>query len=84
MSDPQKYRTKEEVEDYKAKDPITRVLETIKSNKLATDKEIEKILSNVKLLIDESVKFAENSPDPKPDELYKDVYKQEDYPFIKE
>ena len=66
------------------KTPIHRVFETIKSNKLATDKELEKILSNVKLLIEESVKFAENSPEPKPDELYKDVYKQEDYPFIKE
>ena len=34
--------------------------------------------------IEESIKFAEDSLDPTPDELYKDVYKQEDYPFIKE
>ena len=84
MSDPQKYRTKEEVEDYKAKDPIYSVLETIKVNKLASDNELEKIKTNVKLLIDESVKFAEDSPEPDPSELYKDVYKQSDYPFIKE
>jgi pyruvate dehydrogenase E1 component alpha subunit len=84
MSDPQKYRTKEEVEDYKAKDPIARVFETIKSNNLASDKELEKIQSKVKLIIEESVKFAEDSPEPESDELYKDVYKQEDYPFIKE
>lgn len=84
MSDPQKYRTKEEVEDYKAKDPITRVLETIKTNKLASDKDLEKILANVKSIVDESVKFAEESPDLEPHELYEDVYKQADYPFIKE
>ena len=39
MSDPQKYRTKDEVEDYKQKDPITQVLKTIEANKLASEKE---------------------------------------------
>ena len=72
------------MEDYKAKDPITRVLETIKTNKLASDKDLEKILANVKSIVDESVKFAEESPDLEPHELYEDVYKQADYPFIKE
>jgi len=84
MSDPQKYRTKQEVEDYKAKDPIKRVADTIIENNFATDKEIEKIETRVKLIVEESVRFAEESPLPKKDELYKDVYVQEDYPFIKE
>ena len=82
MSDPQKYRTKKEVESYKAKDPITGVLETIKKYKFCTDAELKKINIRVKQVIEESVKFAEGSLDPKPDELYKDVYKQDDYPFI--
>ena len=47
MSDPQKYRTKQEVEDFKNQDPIDKVLSTIKTNKLATDKEIEKIIQKV-------------------------------------
>jgi len=84
MSDPQKYRTKQEVEDYKAKDPIKRVADTIIENNFATKKEIEKIETKVKLMVEESVRFAEESPLPKKDELYKDVYVQKDYPFIKE
>jgi pyruvate dehydrogenase E1 component alpha subunit len=81
MSDPQKYRTKKEVEDFKNQDPIDKVLSTIKTNKLATDKEIEKIIQNVKDVIDESVKFAEDSPEPEAKELYEDVYVG-DYPYI--
>lgn len=83
MSDPQKYRTKEEVEKYKAQDPIEKVLEVIKKNKFATDKQLENIQEKVKDLVVESVKFAEDSPFPEAHELYEDVY-AEDYPFIKE
>lgn len=82
MSDPAKYRTKEEVEDYKDKDPITQVLKTIQKNKWATDAEIEAINEKVKNEVDECVKFAEESPWPSDDELLKDVYVQQDYPFI--
>ena len=84
MSDPQKYRTKDEVEDYKQKDPISQVLKTIEDNKLASEKEIKEIQNEVKQIVEESVKFAEESPDLEPDELYEDVYVQKDYPFIKE
>jgi pyruvate dehydrogenase E1 component alpha subunit len=84
MSDPQKYRTKQEVEDYKAKDPIKRVADTIIENNFATKKEIEKIDTKVKLIVEESVRFAEESPLPEKDELYEYVYIQKDYPFIKE
>jgi len=84
MSDPQKYRTKEEVENYKAVDPIIQVLDTIKKEKYATDKQIEAIQKKVKETVEESVKFAEESPSPKGEELYEDVYAQKDYPFIKE
>ena len=81
MSDPQKYRTKEEVKEYQSKDPIQQVLNTILENGLATEKQIENINKKVKDIIEESVKFAEESPDPDPKELYEDVY-VEDYPFI--
>ncbi|HEY1166322.1 MAG TPA: pyruvate dehydrogenase (acetyl-transferring) E1 component subunit alpha [Chitinophaga sp.] len=82
MSDPAKYRTKEEVEDYKEKDPITQVLKTIQKNKWATEAEIEAINEKVKNEVEECVKFAEESPWPADDELLKDVYVQQDYPFI--
>ena len=84
MSDPQKYRTKDEVAEWQEKDPIEHCLQVIKENKYLTDKEIEEINNWVKNEVEESVKFAEESPLPEPEELYKDVYMQEDYPYIRE
>lgn len=82
MSDPAKYRSKEEVEEYKEKDPINTVLQVIKEHKFATDEEIEAINEKVKLEVEESVKFAEESPWPDDSELYKDIYADANYPFI--
>jgi pyruvate dehydrogenase E1 component alpha subunit len=82
MSDPQKYRTKEEVEQYKEQDPITYVKTVIEKNKWMTADEFKKVNEEVKALVEESVKFAEDSPFPDKEELYKDVYVQEDYPYI--
>jgi pyruvate dehydrogenase E1 component alpha subunit len=84
MSDPQKYRSKEEVSEWIDQDPILHVLNIIKENKWLSDKEIEDISAWVKKEVEESVKFAEESPYPDPEELYEDVYVQKDYPYIKE
>ena len=84
MSDPQKYRTKEEVAEWMEKDPIDHCLDVIKENKWLNDAEITDIATWVKKEVEESIEFAENSPYPAPEELYKDVYMQEDYPYIKE
>jgi pyruvate dehydrogenase E1 component alpha subunit len=82
MSDPAKYRTKEEVEGYKAKDPIEMVKATIIENKFATEEQIEAINAKINDIVEDSVKFAEESPYPDASELYKDVYDQSDYPYI--
>jgi pyruvate dehydrogenase E1 component alpha subunit len=82
ISDPQKYRTKEEVEEYKQRDPIEQVLKTIQSNKLATAEEIGAIDKRVNETVTASVKFAEESPWPDDNEVLKDIYQQKDYPFI--
>ncbi|MDQ3290376.1 MAG: pyruvate dehydrogenase (acetyl-transferring) E1 component subunit alpha [Bacteroidota bacterium] len=82
ISDPQKYRTKEEVEEYKAKDPITSLLNTIQTNNFATPEEIKEIDERVGKIVSESVKFAEESPWPSDDEVLKDVYVDQNYPFI--
>lgn len=82
MSDPGTYRSKDEVEEYKQKDPIEQCLQVLKENKWISDKEIEETEERVKKQVEESVKFAEESPYPDPSELYKDVYVQEDYPYI--
>jgi pyruvate dehydrogenase E1 component alpha subunit len=84
MSDPAKYRSKEEVEEYKAKDPIESVKETILRKKYANEAWIEEINEKVKVIVDESVRFAEESPLPEAQELYTDVYAQGDYPFIRD
>jgi pyruvate dehydrogenase E1 component alpha subunit len=82
MSDPSKYRTKEEVEEYKEKDPIDHVLKVIKENKYATDEEIEAINEKVRLQVEDSVTFAEESPWPDVSEVYKDIYSDDNYPYI--
>jgi pyruvate dehydrogenase E1 component alpha subunit len=84
MSDPQKYRSKEEVEEYKQRDPIEQVLATILENELMTEAEIEAINKKVKAQVEEAVKFAEESPWPDGMDAFKDVYVQEDYPFVME
>lgn len=81
MSDPAKYRTKDELEEYKSKDPIEQVREVILKEKYADDAWITSIEEKVKEIVDESVKFAEESPWPDASELFKDVYVQSDYPF---
>jgi len=82
VSDPAKYRTKEEVQSYQDRDPLKITEEKILQFKLATEEEIQAIKDRVKLEIDDSVEFAENSPLPPASELYTDNYVQEDYPFI--
>ncbi len=81
MSDPAKYRTKDEVENYKSKDPVETSRKKLLDNKWATEKEIESINERVHNIVEESVVFAEESPFPDVDELYKDVYSDE-YPYI--
>jgi pyruvate dehydrogenase E1 component alpha subunit len=82
ISDPQKYRTKEEVDEYKAKDPIGMVLNTILTKKFATQEEIDAINKRVEATVTQSVKFAEESPWPDDSEVLKDVYVDKEYPFI--
>ena len=82
MSDPAKYRSKEEMEEYKLKDPIEYVLTTLKKEYSVSEADIEVINERVKVQVEEAVLFAEESPWPDNSEVYKDVYAQEDYPFI--
>jgi len=84
MSDPAKYRTREELEEYKEKDPINQVLKTITENKWATESEIEAINEKVRAEVEESVRFAEESPWPDDSEVYEDIYADSSYPFIKD
>ncbi len=82
VSDPQKYRSKDEVEEYKNQDPITKVTKTILENKYATEAELKAIDDKINTIVEASVKFAEESPWPDDSEVLKDVYIDQNYPFI--
>lgn len=82
MSDPAKYRTKEELEEYKGKDPLLSTKAAILENKYADEAWFAEVDADVKKVVDESVKFAEESPYPDASEIYDDVYVQKDYPFV--
>ncbi len=82
MSDPAKYRSKEEMEEYKLKDPVETTREKLINDLHISEEEIEKIHERVKEQVEESIRFAEESPWPDDDELLKDVYAEDDYPFI--
>jgi len=82
ISDPQKYRTKEEVEEYKEKDPIGLVYNTILENNFANMEDLAAIDAKVAAIVEASVQFAENSPFPDDSEVLKDIYADENYPFI--
>ena len=72
------------MEEYKQNEPLEDVRKKLLDNGWATEPELEGMDEAVKKQVEEAVKFAEESPYPTVDELWKDVYKQEDYPFTKD
>lgn len=74
MSDPAKYRSKEELEEYKAQDSLSDVKNRILKNSYANEDDLKNIEKRVKMIITEAVEFAENSPLPWENELYTEVY----------
>jgi pyruvate dehydrogenase E1 component alpha subunit len=82
MSDAQKYRTKEEVEEYQKIDPINYVKDIILDKKYASEDDIKDIDKRVKEKVKECEKFADESDFPDKNVMYDVVYEQDDYPFI--
>jgi pyruvate dehydrogenase E1 component alpha subunit len=75
MSDPDSvYRTKQEVEEEKRRDPIEQMRKFLLDEKIATQKEIDNVDSEVKNVVAESIEFAENSPQPPLESMYDDIY----------
>lgn len=74
MSDPGNYRTRAEIEKYQQRDPIKLFAASLKEEGVVADKDLEEIDVAVKEEVERSLKFAEESPLPNPDELYTDVY----------
>jgi pyruvate dehydrogenase E1 component alpha subunit len=74
MSDPAKYRTKEEVEEWMKRDPIRILAERIYDLGMANEAQLKAIDDEAKQEVAEAVKFADESPFPAPETLYDDVY----------
>lgn len=77
MGDPQRYRTKEEVENRRPDDPINRWETKLIERGWATDALIKEIFARVDKQIADAVQFAEESPFPDPSELYTDILVEE-------
>jgi len=75
MSDPAHghYRTKEEVDDQRRRDPLTLLKQTILNNKLGVENDFTQLEQEIGEVVMAAVKFADESPFPAPSELYNDV-----------
>jgi pyruvate dehydrogenase E1 component alpha subunit len=77
MSDPAKYRTREEVEKVRTmQDPIEQVRARLIEKKWANEDQLKKIDAEVRGIVNEAAEFATNDPEPDPSELYTDVYRE--------
>jgi len=73
MSDPAKYRSREELDSYKEQDPLIILQKQMMESGQLTEKEFEKMDKKIRDICDEAVNFSEESPEPEPDSLYEDV-----------
>jgi pyruvate dehydrogenase E1 component alpha subunit len=74
MSDPGNYRTRAEIEKYQERDPLKLFSATLLETETVTKKDLDALEERVRSEVAEAVRFAEESPDPDPKELYTDVY----------
>jgi pyruvate dehydrogenase E1 component alpha subunit len=78
MSDPAKYRTREEVQKMRdERDPIEQVRNILLENKYATEDDLKTIDKEIKKVVNDSAEFAKTSPEPAPEELWTDIYATE-------
>jgi pyruvate dehydrogenase E1 component alpha subunit len=74
MSDPAKYRTREEVDHVReTSDPIDHVRKVLTDAKFASDEELKEIDKEIRLVVNHAAEFAQTSPEPDPSELWTDV-----------
>ena len=75
MSDPAKYRTREEVEKMRSeRDAIERVREMLLTGGLASDDDLKAIDKDIKAIVNEAAESSKDSPEPALSELWTDIY----------
>ncbi|SMO51334.1 pyruvate dehydrogenase (acetyl-transferring) E1 component subunit alpha [Fodinibius sediminis] len=81
MSDPMKYRTKEELQEYEKLDPVERIKNYLLNEDIIDEDKIGEIEDSVEDTVMEAIDFAEESDFPDKSDLYRDVFVEDDYPF---
>jgi len=71
------YRTKDEVDEYRARDPINLLAGLMRAGGYWTDADHEALEAEIRAEVEDAVTFAEESPDPEPSKLFEDVYAPE-------
>lgn len=79
MSDPQKYRTKEELAEYQKIDPLEKLRGYLLENKLMTEKAVKDLEAKIDQQVLDAIDFAEESPFPENEALFEDMYAGEPY-----
>jgi pyruvate dehydrogenase E1 component alpha subunit len=74
MSDPGNYRTRAEIEKHQERDPIKLFTSSLKEAKVLDDKTIEQMEQQIREEVEHAIRFADESPEPDPAELYTDIY----------
>ena len=77
LADPDELRSKEEKDFWQARDPIKRLAKYMMEHKLATQDELKAIEKKIQAVIDDSLEFATNSPEPDPSELYRYIFAED-------
>lgn len=83
MSDPQKYRTREEVAQFEEQDPIKQLAAVLEERSIASEDDVAEIDYQIKQQMREAVKYANDAPDVGIDEMYTDVYADPFDPYVK-
>jgi pyruvate dehydrogenase E1 component alpha subunit len=77
------YRTKEEVEEQKLKDPIRHYFKRLSEQGILDQKGLEQIDAEMRTIVDAAVEFADASPEPPAGALYEDVYSEPYGPYTR-
>jgi len=77
MGDPERYRTSDEVKHFQENDPIGIYQRYLLENKIASEEELKTQFETAEKEVEEAVAFAESSPEPAPEDLFKHIYVEE-------
>ena len=78
LADPDELRPKSEKDDWFSRDPIKKLAKHLTDHNLATAEELKAIDKRIQAVVNESVEFAQSSPEPSPDDLYRYVFAEDE------